>query len=192
MSIEDAIRKIIEEINNEPYIFRNEKDIHAMLYNELLKSYLGLFPIDIDGYKTRLVHCEYFWGKDKNNRHNKKRIDLVVFDEKDVRNINNNWLTKGTINDYEIVDITDAIEVKVELGGTGEKRKSLPESDIKKLTEFKEIHRDTNLHFIYIVRWPTKNQPKQDEIKGLVTELREECNKGNVKFYTNNNYFLSP
>lgn len=191
MSIEDSIRKIIEEINKEPYIFRNEKDIHATLYNELLQSYPGLFPIDIDGYKTRLVHCEYFWGKDKNNRHSRRRIDLVVFDEKDMGNINNNWLTKRTINDYEIVDITDAIEVKVELGGTGNKRKKLPKSDIKKLTEFKEIHRDTNLHFIYIVRWPTKNQRVQNEIEKLVTELRKECNKGNVKFYTNNNYFLS-
>jgi len=190
LSVKELIDELIAEINKNPFRFRLEADVRAWLYNKLCERYPTLHKTNFHGLKTSLVHCEYFGGKGR-------RIDLVVFDEDDVRNINSNYMDKGRENhQYLYVRLSDAIEIKMELGYRGKRMKETAMNDVIKLGELKQDKQTTNAHFIFIVRWRAKKETKkekQNEIISLRDCLRNKCGEYGVHFYTNNekNYFLS-
>ncbi|MBA7501448.1 hypothetical protein ES706_00018 [subsurface metagenome] len=184
MSVEELIKELITEIDKNPFRFRMEADVRAWLYNKLCGEYRELyktrFPRE-NPLKTSLVHCEYFGGKGR-------RIDLVVFDEGDVGNITTNWMDNGPNNPTRL---SDAIEIKMELGYRGkDQREKIAISDVDRLIELKRDGKTRRAYFIFIVRWPTRNEKRQDEIRCLREKLRKKCEEDDVKFYTNNNYFL--
>jgi hypothetical protein len=182
MSIEKRIDNVIQQINKEPFIFHREADIRALLYKELCEEYPEFYDTVI-GYKTRLVHCEYFGGEGT-------RIDVVVLDKKDVKNIRLNTLTKRDYTDH--VALSNAIEIKTVLGWYGQDRKTLAEIDIKKLINVMKNNPKVCLYYIYIVRWPTKKKEKQKEVLELIDYLKKKCKQNGIMFKTNSRegYFL--
>lgn len=153
-----------------------------MLYTELCEEYQKFYPTDF-GYETNRVHCEYFGGEGT-------RVDVVVLDERDIKNIKSNALTKKKLTDH--IHLSDAIEIKTVLGWYGSSRRGLAKDDIKKLVNVKTNNPKVNLYYIYIVRWPTKKKEKQKEILDLVNYLKVDCKRKGIKFNTNDskNYFL--
>ncbi len=175
------------EINEYPFIYRNEADIQARLYHQLCNELNEWEPTHTTGFKslvTNLVHREYFGGKGQ-------RVDLVVFDKNDMKNIAMNSMEKSQSCEY--VKVTDAIEIKTEQGSTGKHRRNRVFKDIDKLIKLKDEGNTDNLHFMYVIRWPTKNARKHKEILNIVNEARKKCVENNISFYTNNEetYFLS-
>lgn len=199
--VKDTIQEVVDKIKENPYIIHNERDIQAMIYSKL-SEYDSKHPISLkhrgkevknedgDDFKTRLVHCEYFFGKNKKGEHNKKRFDIVIFDKESTKGIENNWLTKGKIDDYDIINLKHVIEVKCELGGGGPENRqfdsSLAKSDIDRLIEFRSLQKNNpSLHFVYIARWPTKGDIR-DDLKKFKKGLENYCGKKKkgVNFYS--------
>lgn len=205
--VQEAIDQVVDDIGSNPFIIHNETDIHAMLYSRLIDKHNETYPINLkyrnepvndkngNNFQTGLVHCEYFFGKDEKGKHNKKRFDLVIFDKNHVEDINNNWSTQGTINNYDIINLKHVIEVKCELGGGGPKNRqfetSLAKKDVNKLIEFRKSQekkpgKSPYLHFVYVARWVTDKKRGKTEIENLIKELKNYCNDNNVKFYSRN------
>ena len=185
--VDKAILNIIEEINQYPFIYRNEADIQARLYNQLCNVMNESEPTHKTGFKnliTNLVHCEYFGGKGQ-------RVDLVVFDKEDIKNISMNSMEKSRSGEY--VKVTDAIEIKTEQGSTGQFRRSRVFEDIDKLITLRKEGKSDNLYFMYIIRWPTKNKSKQEEICDIVDDARKKCKGNDISFFSNekDTYFLN-
>ena len=183
MSVEENIDKIINEINENPLIFHREADISAMLFNELNKKYNKLHETAL-GYKTGAVHCEYFGG-------GRTRFDLVVFNEDDIQRINKESLEISKSKEYVKLDV--AIEIKTDHGWHGkEKMWKLIENDINKLVKLRQVNRDIQLFYIYIVRSDTTNERKKDYITKNRIRAGNECKKHNITFKSNDekHYFL--
>lgn len=184
--IDKAIKSLIKEINEKPFIYRNEADIQARLYYYLcyeLEEWQPIHETGFKGLKTNLVHREYFGGRGQ-------RVDLVVFDKKDIENICMNSMEKS--HSCEYVKVTDAIEIKTEQGSTGKNRLDRILKDINKLIKLRDEEKADYLYFIYIIRWPTKVKSKHKEIKDIVKKAHQKCIVNNISFYTNrkDNYFL--
>lgn len=178
MCVKKAIEKVIEDINRNPFVFRNETDIQARLYYELCTKLNECTPKHETNYKhlkMNRVHCEYYGGKNQS-------IDVVVLDEDDIINIAKRNMKK---EDNKPVIIDDAIEIKIEQGNSGKNLCNNPIKDIIKLKEYKDSNLANNLHFIYIVRWDTKKEWKQDEILDCVKTLEKKCKDKDISFYTN-------
>jgi len=216
MSIEktdvvSAIRDVVDNIEREPYIVHSESDIHSMLYCKLYEKNNDLYPINLlnkgkpvkdkngNPYRTNLIHGEYFYGKDASGKRTRKRFDLVIFDENDVKNITRDWLTHWTKDDYEIINLKHVIEVKFEFGGGGPKNRSfetsLAKDDINKLIEFRRIQKkirniEPYLYFIYIVRWATKHKVVRAEIMTFVENLGTYCDDNDVTFQKSINFLI--
>ena len=182
MSVEERIDNVIRRINKEPFIFHREADIRALLYNELCKEYPEVYKTAF-GYKTGLVHCEYYGGKGT-------RIDVVVLDKDDLKKTRQKKRMKSSYTD--LFKITDAIEIKTVLGWYGLSRNKLAKGDIKKLVNLRKNIPEVNLYYLYIVRWSTKKKEKQKELLDLVKDLEADCKREGIKFKTNNRkkYFL--
>ena len=184
MKVKKSINRIVQEINEHPFIFRNEADIQTRLYYYLcdeLDEWEPKHETKFGKLMTNLVHREYFGGKGQ-------RIDLVVFDERDVMNIEKNSMEKTHSKQY--VNVSDAIEIKAELGYYHDRTKKGIDIDLNKLKSLKDEGKAENLHFIYIIRWPT-NEKKQKEVEQYVRVLRKKCDEKDIRFYTNNkNCFL--
>ena len=184
LSVEKCIKELIEEVNKNPFFFRMEADVRAWLYNKLCgehpKFYQTSFPKE-NPLKTNLVHCEYYGGK-------RKRIDLVVFDENDVKNITRNWMDKGRGATNNPVKLSDAIEIKVELGYRGKSAaERAAKSDVEKLIELLKKGKTRRGHFIYIIRkWPIEEKWANE----LFSKLEKICKKYGIKFYRNNYPFF--
>ncbi len=183
MCVKEAIEKVIEDINEYPFIFRNETDIQARLYYKLCKELDDWEPKYETNYKhlnMNKVHCEYYGGGNQS-------IDIVVLDKNDIQNVENRDMKN---RDGKPITIAHAIEIKTECGKSGKNLQNSPERDIKKLKNIRKQNRKCNLHFIYIVRWDT-NPKKQEEIKKVVDYLKKQCNN-DIIFYSNapNKYFL--
>lgn len=185
MKVIEAIKRVVEEIDKYPFIYRNETDVQARLYCALCKILDDWKPKYKTSFKNQMmnrVHCEYYGGK-------KKSIDVVVLDEKDINEVTKRGMKK---RDNKPIKIAHAIEIKVEQGKSGDQKlRNYPIEDIEKLRNYKQDGRADQLHFIYIVRWVTKNIEKQNMVKNIMEEVREKC-KDDINFYTNDvsNYFL--
>lgn len=145
--VNKKIKDVINKIDKQPFIVYKERDVQAMLYTELS---------DIDGnelnnislkknngayYITRLVHCEYPYGDGSG-----RNFDLVIFDDKSARKIDTCFLTIGPDQDYKIVDLTHAIEIKFDCGDNRIKTvKDNLENDVEKLLSFRNNNKETSL-----------------------------------------------
>lgn len=186
MGVKNAINKIIEDIDNNPFIFRNEADIQARLYCKLCEEFNEWAPTHMTRFKelkTNLVHREYFGGGNQS-------VDLVILDESDVMNIRKNSMEKSQSKEY--VRASDAIEIKTDLGYYHQRTVEGSHTDIDKLLALRKNNSAKNLHFILIIRWPPYSDEKQMIINRFVREIKNRCQENNINFYTNNkdNYFL--
>jgi hypothetical protein len=181
-----------------------------MKYWKLCQKCDDLYPINFmlkwdsgknhtNYYKTKLVHCEYFFGKNLSMKHNQRRFDLVIFDETDVKSINNHWLTKRDAGSHDIIKLKHVVEVKLELGGGGPKNRkfdgSLSKKDIDKLIEFRKTqeekyHVTPSLYFIYTFRWPTKDKIVRAEIMDFVKDLKDYCKENDIHFFKSVNFLI--
>jgi hypothetical protein len=203
-SVKKIIQNVVDKIDEDPFIIHREADIQAMIYNELCKEYPpGIYKNKL-GYKTGLVHCEYYFGKDKYDKHNRKTFDVVIFNENDVENINNNWLAKSDEkkkSQWDIIRLKDIIEIKAEFGLSGNKfgdfDGSREKEDIKKLIEFKKLHNyyeDLSLHFICFLRLEKKGKEKYEKrIEPFFEQMKKYCERENIEIeiYTNKNHFVN-
>jgi hypothetical protein len=183
--VNKAINRIISEINQNPFIFRNEADIQARLYYYLcdeLDEWKPTHKTKYNEFQTNLVHREYFGGGNQS-------IDLVIFDSKDVQNIAMNSMEKTKSKEY--VHLSNAIEIKTELGYYHERSKKDITKDINKLKKLRKDGNADNLHMVVIVRWDTKNEQSKLDVKKFIFHLSQTCKKNKINFYTNkeNIYF---
>ena len=201
-SVEKIIREVVDKIDENPFIVHRERDIQAMIYNELCKKYDNPIFLKNKKYKTNLVHCEYYFGQDESHKHKGKTFDIVIFDENDVENINTNWLAISNgkkKNDWNIVRLKDVIEIKAEFGLNINKfldfNKSGGKKDIDKLFDFKQLHnnyKDLGLYFICFIRLEEKSKEKyQKKIESFFKKIDEYCEDKKVKFYSNKNCFVN-
>jgi hypothetical protein len=194
MTVEKIINDCISKIDENPFLYFSEQDIHAMLYCALSNEFDGLYEIGLKGktkngyplapFKTKLVHCEYGKGEIE-------RLDIVVFSKEKVKNITTTWLAEyrpegnGT---YNYIAIDHAIEIK-------NSRSEIP-SDWKKyvmddLTKLKNAgDENTKRHFIYILRWPNAKDTTRKREADLIEDVRNMCTSLNILFYTNINNLM--
>jgi hypothetical protein len=203
-SVKDIIQNVVDNIDKDPFMIHREADIQAMIYKELCREYPPTSHNTRLGYKTGLVHCEYYFGKDKTGRHKGKNFDIVIFNENDVEKINNNWLAisnEKKKNEWDIVRLKDIIEIKAEFGLSGNKfgdfKNSREKEDIKKLIDFKKLHdnyEDLCLHFVCFLRLEKKGKEKYEKkIEPFFEHIKKycECENVEVEIYTNKNYFVN-
>lgn len=210
--VKDALDEVVCEIDSVPFIFHNEADVHAILYGKLCYEFNVKYPMPklkqgkrlikskTGNYMvTGLVHCEYYFGKNFDGDHNKKRFDLVIFNENDVENITNHWMTHGNINDYDVINLDHVIEVKLEGGGGGPTSRhfegSLVQKDLEKLVEFRQVQqtrrgKTPSLYFMYIFRWPTNKIMIRKEIKKFEEDMKQFCNKNTIHLSKSINFFF--
>ena len=95
MRVNDVIARFCQDVVSEPLCFFSEADLQGILFAKLLME----FPEQIETscsrgpdskgkYKTGLVHREYGAGEGR-------RIDISIFDPKDVANIDEAGLKTG-------------------------------------------------------------------------------------------------
>lgn len=190
---EVAIKNSIKLINKTPYIFNTESDIKCLVYLELIKEYKKKYSTSIPvlgnekPYKTNLVHTEYFGG-------DKSRIDVVVFDEKETKEINLPYLcikVKNTESKlrYRPVKLKDAIEIKI-IGGKGsESLRNSIEKDLNKLIKIE--NKPDKAHFMLIIRGLPKHKDKKSDFEGIIKYAKKECKKAKIQFYCNHFKALS-
>jgi len=187
MSIEKRIDNVINKINDNPLIYHRETEINAMIYSELRKEYPKLTDTKL-GYKTSLVHLEYFGGGGT-------RIDVVILNKEDAKTIDRHTVERGYEKSHIILDV--AIETKTNLGRQGytTEVKGL-ENDIEKLKQQREKNPEVKLFLLYFIRFHSKKNnrktyAKKQEILKVVEEIREKCEEEDIVFKTNDNYFLA-
>lgn len=132
--VDNAVINFCKEVIKEPLLHFSESDLHVLLIEKLYEKIPLLkkkkYDTDVKRgktsktyYKTRLVHREYGGGE-------KTRIDIIIFDEQDVKKINNPNLQRN--NDY--LEPCYAFELGTEK--IGEKvTAGHVESDLNKLTK---------------------------------------------------------
>lgn len=179
-----AINRVIKMINDTPYIFNTEADIQGLVYSELLEEYKKDYPTGLtdskgEKYLTKRVHREYFRGEGG-------RLDTVVFSEKEIELIDMYWLCIKTPQSpgYRPVKLQDAIEIKTELGGSGKYILTGINQDIERLAKLLK-DKTKNAHFIFIIRWPTKNKSIVERMKNAEKHAKDKCIKCGVNFYCN-------
>lgn len=154
--VDQAVLDFCMEVVKEPLIFFNEYDLHLLLVEKLYDKYKILkekkYNTNLsykknlhDNYKTRLIHREY-------GRGNSTRCDIVIFDEKDAKNIENSHLCLKKDDDYL------SPKFAFELGISLEDTKKHINSDIAKLSKCKK---DGKGYIIHIIR----NDNKEESIK---------------------------
>lgn len=180
-----AINRVIGMINDTPFIFNTESDIQGLVYSELLKEYKKKYPMGLTNSKgkkfiTNRVHREYFGGKGG-------RIDTVVFSKEEIAMIDRPWLGIKTSESpwYRPVKLQDAIEIKI-VGGKGEEALFAEiRKDIERLTKLLKDKKTQKGHFIFIIRWQTKNKSIMDRMVKAEKLAKNLCNKNGVQFYCN-------
>lgn len=100
--VNDAIINFCIKVIEEPFIFFSESDLHFLLARKLLEIIPKLKDLEKmkigniyrkNPYRTRMLHLEY-------GGNNKSRMDLAIFSEKDVNEINHYHLTKDNYSGY--------------------------------------------------------------------------------------------
>jgi len=158
---EDVNKAVVDfcmDVIKEPLIYFNESDLHLLLAEKLYEEFpslkipkheTNLSPSDDAErkYRTRLLHREYGGGK-------KTRIDVTIFDIKDVKDIKNAHLTKEKKEDYLLPLF--AFELGISIDGTETHIKN----DINKLKRCK-----TTGYILHIVRDTNKFKRKDKMLK---------------------------
>jgi len=132
--VDEAVIDFCKEVIKEPLLHFSESDLHISLIEKLYEKIPLLkkkkYDTDVKrgknsrtNYKTRLVHTEYGGGE-------KTRIDIIIFDERDVKKINNPNLKSN--NDY--LEPYYAFELGTEKIGETVTEAHV-KSDIEKLTK---------------------------------------------------------
>ena len=94
IDVDLAILSLIERLQKDPFIIYSEKDLQALLSLELLdmdKLYNIKATVNGIQMKTNRVHREYPYVKKNIVKGN---IDIVIFSEKDIENIDGEKGTK--------------------------------------------------------------------------------------------------
>jgi hypothetical protein len=209
VKVVEAINETLADINDNPHIFHNEIDIHAILYNKLRRKYPKIYSTGEickvgSKYKTNRVHCEYYMPKEKIlnglkiNNVRGGSLDLVIFSKEYIENINSTYLRFDNSDDgYRPIALEAAIEIKLENGASGKERWNLIEKDINKLLAVKEYNKkyyknETKLYLIYVVRWPCKEINSKKNILDISDKAHKNCDELGILFFTNDksNYFL--
>jgi len=132
-NVDNAVIEFCKEVIKEPLLHFSESDLHVLLIEKLYEEIPLLQKKKYDTsvhrgknsktyYKTRLIHKEYGGGE-------KTRIDISIFDENDVKKINNPNLQEN----HHYLDPCYAFELGTEK--IGEKiTEDHVESDFNKLT----------------------------------------------------------
>jgi len=146
--IDSSIANLFIKIIKEPLVYFSEADLQQMLTEELRKIRIlkKIYPTSVNRgldsksvYNTSLLHREYGGGEGS-------RIDIVIFDKEDIKNINNINLTKGK----EYLSPLYAFELGTEKSAD---TKTHFENDFKKLKKCKE-----NGYLIHIYKDITKSK----------------------------------
>lgn len=167
--VDKVVISFCKEIIKEPLYHFSEYDLHALLVEKLYDDIKVLKRKKYDTsvhrgknsktfYKTRLVHREYGCG-------GKRRIDIVIFDEKDVKKINTPNLTIDV--NWEYLTPLFCFELGTEKTGLENTLKHA-KSDIEKLSKAKKCG-----YLIHIFRDTTyfpSNTPNRNETQRLLFE----------------------
>ena len=167
-NVDEAVIEFCKELIKEPLLHFSESDLHVLLIEKLYEKIPLLQKKKYDTnvhrgknsktyYKTRLVHREYGGGE-------KTRLDISIFDENDVKKINNPNLQENHhyLDPYYAFELgTEKIGEKVTAGHV--------ESDLKKLTnKTKECG-----YLIHIFRDNTKSALNKKRNKNTEQKLEK-------------------
>ena len=178
--VDKAVIDFCMEVIKNPLIHFNESDLHLLLAEKLFDRIPCLKELKCtnlklkDGsdafYKTRLLHREYGAGQ-------RRAIDIIIFNDDDVKGINHPNLTKKTKKDY--FPPCFAFELANE-------KISLDFEKVEKhlSSDGRKLERCTNTgYIIHIVRDTNrrKNQRKKDKIKKFQELIETYSGKQNDK-----------
>lgn len=182
MDIENDVKKAVidfcMEVIKEPLVYFNESDLHLLLAEKLYDEHpllkkpehkTNLSPEDNSErqYKTRLLHREYGGGE-------RTRIDIVIFDKEDVKDISHSHLTKESEEDYL------SPLFGFELGISLEDVEEHIGNDIKKLKKCKK-----NGYILHIIKNDNKEeienkaQTINKKFKKVISETSKQNNDKN-------------
>ncbi len=179
IDVDLAILSLIEKLQKDPFIIYSEKDLQALLSLELLdmdKLYNIKATVNGIQMKTNRVHREYPYVKRNIYKGN---IDIVVFSEKDIENIDGEKGPKfgylHVYNQERSLSCSHLIEIK------NPRKETLKESsiqgDFKKLREgyskSKELKVKAKLYFVCYHLWDI-NVNNYSKIKKQV-DIYKKC-----------------
>lgn len=188
IDVDLAILSLIEKLQKDPFIIYSEKDLQALLSLELLdmdkKLYNTKATVNGVQMKTNRVHREYPYVKGK--------IDIVIFSEKDIEDIDGDKGTKfGYLHVFKqkrSVSCSHLIEIK------NPRKETLKESsiqyDFKKLidgySKSEELKDKAKLYFVCYHLWDIKVN-NNSKIKNQIDIYKKFFNiaklEHEIKFY---------
>lgn len=193
IDVDLAILSLLEKLQKNPFIIYSEKDLQAQLSLKLIDMDKKLYDtnVTVNGIRMKInrVHREYPYVKKNIYKGN---IDIVVFSEKDIENIDGEKGPKfgylHVYNQKRSVSCSHLIEIK------NPRKETLKESsiqaDFKKLrdgyTKSEELNDKAKLYFVCYHLWDISPN-NYNGIKKQV-EIYNKCfSKANlepeIKFY---------
>jgi len=185
IDVDLAILSLLKKLQKDPFIVYSEKDLQALLSLELLDIDKKLYNTNaiVNGIlmKTNRVHREYPYVKGS--------IDLVIFSEKDIKNINGDQGTKfGYLHVFSkkrSVSCSHLIEIK------NPRKETLNVSsiqyDFKKLREgyskSEELKDKAKLYFVCYHLWDITMKHIKKQINIYKECFRLAKIEPEIKFY---------
>jgi len=168
--VDKAVIEFCKEVIKEPLLYFSESDLHVLLieklFNKIPTLQTKLYQTNVHRgresktcYQTRLVHREYGCG-------GKRRVDLAIFNENDIKKINTANLTIDSMYNYLPIDY--CFELGTEKSGLDTTEKHA-KSDIDKLKKSQ-----TCGYLIHIFRDTTVFPSKTQERNVTEQELKDK------------------
>lgn len=206
-TVNKSIKTVIKKIDENSFIIHAESDIQAMIYCELVKNNNKIKSMNLKDHQNKKynnipVHTEYYFERNEKGKFTKgNRIDLVVYNENDMCNINTDYQRIKKDKEY-LVKLDHVIEIKFEKGLGGKNKdnfeNSIIEQDIKKLQRFHKLHKnysnhESKLHFVYIRRLWKPDKQLRKRIGNADKKIDNACKKSpKITLHQNDKQFLNP
>jgi len=168
INVEMAINNFIDKIKANPLIIHSERDLQAILYNELISQDSNLYTTNIFFNSKKLntlrIHTEY-------------KHDLVVFSKEHIKDIKEHDFHLYVGKDLDVY-CNHLIELKFDISDPKSIEKTAWK-DFKKLRDksdmyFQQHNKRPMLYFIYYLLWDIKKEDARVKYLQLFKKFLEE------------------